>query len=518
MAADRQGALERLAAALGREFEAPVGIFDRVRGEWIGRGEVPEGEWPMVEEARPVVSSAALARGEVMLWSGPVADSVVWLILPLEQGGEEGLTAWVGFTAPGVRHQRPWGTSCPPRALVAWGREVQDRLLLEKPSRPLVPLSAAPMPVVPSSSARGDQLLAARHRLSEDLIWKMRVSDPPEKFQQLAVRSLQEILDVEAVAWVPYSKREPVVVHRIREGIAAEGFRGLLPDSADEPVRRINDPKDERLGGAPGVQRLLAVVAGPEGATGWLVAINPSNSRSFGAEDAELIQPVAALIHAQRTNSRHYGELKDLLFGVIRSLTAAIDAKDPYTRGHSERVGRIAVQLAESLGLPANERGDLYLMGLLHDVGKIGVEDAVLKKNGPLDAQEYSLIQQHVRIGVEILKDLRKLQHLLPGVHYHHENYDGSGYPCGLAGEQIPLPARILAVADAYDAMSSNRPYRDRLSQEEVERNFRRGSGTQWDPQVVEALFRCRQELQRIRQKGLGESVLNVVDETLGRS
>jgi HD-GYP domain-containing protein (c-di-GMP phosphodiesterase class II) len=224
------------------------------------------------------------------------------------------------------------------------------------------------------------------------------------------------------------------------------------------------------------------------------------------------------LVGTQRSNAHLYADLKDLLFGVIRALTSAIDAKDPYTSGHSERVARIAVRLAEQLGMSTNQRSDLYLMGLLHDVGKIGIEDGVLKKSGPLTPEEFRLIQSHVRIGVHILADLKKLQHLLPGVAHHHESIDGTGYPSGLVGESIPLEARILAVADGFDAMSSTRPYRRRLTPLQIDEIFRRGAGHQWDPNVVAALFSCRGDLEMIRQKGLGESLHQVVDETLGRS
>ena len=134
-----------------------------------------------------------------------------------------------------------------------------------------------------------------------------------------------------------------------------------------------------------------------------------------------------------------------------------------------------------------------------------------------LTAEEFRHVQEHVRIGVQILSDLKKLHHVLPGVAHHHESLDGTGYPGGLAGEAIPLPARILAVADAFDAMSSSRPYRRRLGPAQVEAIFRRGAGVQWDPLVVAALLACRAELEQIRQKGLGESLHRVVDETLGR-
>jgi HD-GYP domain-containing protein (c-di-GMP phosphodiesterase class II) len=207
-----------------------------------------------------------------------------------------------------------------------------------------------------------------------------------------------------------------------------------------------------------------------------------------------------------------------LLFGVIRGLTAAIDAKDPYTSGHSERVARIAARLAEGLGLSASERSDLYLTGLLHDVGKIGIDDNVLKKKGPLTPDEYRQIQAHVEIGVTILKDLKKLSHILPGVRHHHEYVNGKGYPDGLTGNEIPFEARILAVADAFDAMSSDRPYRKRLSLGQIDRIFVDGRNSQWDPSVIDAFFACRSEIEAIRQKGLGESLIGAVNVTLRRN
>jgi putative nucleotidyltransferase with HDIG domain len=253
------------------------------------------------------------------------------------------------------------------------------------------------------------------------------------------------------------------------------------------------------------------------GTAGWLVAVNTPEGRPFSSAGIERLHYVASLIETQLANARIYTELKGLLFGVIRALTAAIDAKDAYTSGHSERVARIAVRLAEELAMPAPRRSDLYLAGLLHDVGKIGVGDGVLNKPGPLSEDEFRAIQSHVEIGVNILRDLKKLSHILPGVRHHHESYDGSGYPDHLSGEEIPLEARILAVADSFDAMSSTRPYRRRLSLMQIDEIFRKGRGQQWDPTVVDALFACRADVESIRQKGLGESLIGAVDVALGR-
>src|SRR5262249_37761757 len=156
-----------------------------------------------------------------------------------------------------------------------------------------------------------------------------------------------------------------------------------------------------------------------------------------------------------------------------------------YTFGHSERVARIAVELGDELGLQEEELNDIYLAGLLHDIGKIGVPDAVLTKPGPLDEEETRRLRQHVTIGHQILSDLQPLRNLLPGVLYHHERVDGGGYPEGLAGENIPMLARIIAVADSFDAMSTKRSYRDALQPTEVEAILKKGAGSQWDARVI---------------------------------
>ncbi len=351
--------------------------------------------------------------------------------------------------------------------------------------------------------------------LAERLIRRLRVSDPPDKFQRLAADELRTFLGVEAVAWVPAARREPIVVSGQIDEFKPEQLREYTRDPAGGVW--VSDSSAEITDAGLRHVAVAGVAGEGGGAVGWLFAANPIGEFGFGAE-VEMLSTVAGLIATQRANAQLYADLKELLFGVIRALTSAIDAKDPYTSGHSERVARIAVRLAEELGLASNQRSDLYLMGLLHDVGKIGIQDDVLKKAGKLTPEEYRQIQAHVRIGVHILSDLKKLHHLLPGVAHHHECVDGSGYPSGLSGEEIPLSARILAVADAFDAMSSNRPYRRRVAPDQIDETFRKGAGTQWDPSVVQALFSCRADLERIRQKGLGESLRQAVGGALGRS
>jgi HD-GYP domain-containing protein (c-di-GMP phosphodiesterase class II) len=231
---------------------------------------------------------------------------------------------------------------------------------------------------------------------------------------------------------------------------------------------------------------------------GWLATFNHESGGEFGSSEASLLSSVAAILGIHAGNIELYRRQAEFLSGVVRALTSAIDAKDPYTCGHSDRVARVSVKLADRLGCDAKELETIYLSGLLHDIGKIGIDDIVLRKPGKLSEAEYEHIKLHADIGYKILKDLKQLGQILPAVRHHHEAWDGTGYPHGLAGDQIPLYARIVAVADAFDAMSSDRPYRQGMPDEKLDGIFRAGAGKQWDTKVVEAFFACREEIRRI--------------------
>ena len=184
-----------------------------------------------------------------------------------------------------------------------------------------------------------------------------------------------------------------------------------------------------------------------------------------------------------------YRKLKTSL-DVVQTLAEAIDAKDKYTNGHSGRVAAYAREIAKRAGYSEKEQRDIYMMGLLHDVGKIGVPDAVINKPEKLTDEEFEKIKQHPIIGAKILGNIRDMPSLAEGARWHHERYDGSGYPDGLAGESIPEKARIIAVADAYDAMTSNRSYRERMEQDTVREQLEHGKGTQFDPGFAEIMLR----------------------------
>lgn len=204
--------------------------------------------------------------------------------------------------------------------------------------------------------------------------------------------------------------------------------------------------------------------------------------------DTQLIEACAGFLAAFTENVALYDEQRQLFLGTLGALVAAIDAKDRYTCGHSERVALLSRQIAEAAGLSPLQCEDVRVAGLVHDVGKIGVPEAVLLKPGRLNADEFELIKKHPAIGHHILEGVTQLANVLPGVLHHHERYDGAGYPHGLAGADIPLMARIIAVADTFDAMSSDRSYRARMPREQVLGEIRRGAGSQLDPRLAEIM------------------------------
>jgi putative nucleotidyltransferase with HDIG domain len=227
---------------------------------------------------------------------------------------------------------------------------------------------------------------------------------------------------------------------------------------------------------------------------------NHLTDAEFGTTEANLMNTVAAILGIHSGNVELYRQQSELLAGFVRAFTSAIDAKDPYTCGHSDRVARIAVCLAKELGCDEPMLNTLYLSGMLHDIGKIGINDDVLHKPGKLGVEEFEHIKTHVEIGSRILRDMNNLKDVIPVILHHHESWDGGGYPDNLEAEQIPLAARIVAVADSYDAMSSDRPYREGMSEEKIEQILRNGAGKQWDPQVINAFFRVRDDIRKITQ------------------
>jgi putative nucleotidyltransferase with HDIG domain len=180
---------------------------------------------------------------------------------------------------------------------------------------------------------------------------------------------------------------------------------------------------------------------------------------------------------------------ENLSHEVLLAFSKAVDAKDHYTNGHSERVARYAKEISRRMGKSVKEQDEIYELGLLHDVGKIGVPDSVINKPGRLTDEEYAQIKKHPVMGAEILTTVSEIPKLVTGARWHHERFDGKGYPDGLKGEDIPEEARIIAVADAYDAMTSHRSYRDIIPQDHVKSEIEKGMGTQFDEKFARIML-----------------------------
>jgi HD-GYP domain-containing protein (c-di-GMP phosphodiesterase class II) len=259
----------------------------------------------------------------------------------------------------------------------------------------------------------------------------------------------------------------------------------------------VNHPEPELARQFPKLERFVAAPVGQgDKQFGWLLAINTADGSELGSVEASLMTAVASILATHRTNVELFQDVEDLFLGVVRALSSAIDAKDPYTSGHSERVGQVARRLGQELGLPEPDSNQLYLSGLLHDVGKIGIRDAVITKPARLSDEEYAEIREHPRIGARILEPITFLRDVTPCVRHHHEWYDGSarGYPDRLRGDRIPLGSRIILVADTVEAMTSDRPYRKGLPLETVVQELHKYSGSQFDPVCAVAMLHLLEE------------------------
>jgi len=227
---------------------------------------------------------------------------------------------------------------------------------------------------------------------------------------------------------------------------------------------------------------------------GVLEAINKQGKGEFDKEDLFLLTSLADQVAIALDNSRLYQELEEIFFQTAASLADAIEKRDPYTGGHTKRVTLYSESIAKYLQLKPLERKWLKITSVLHDIGKIGVEDHILKKPERLSLEEFDVIKRHSMMGVEIIEHIRQLRESIPGVKYHHEYVNGKGYPDGLRGEEIPILARIVAVADTYDAMTTDRPYRKAMEEVAAIEELKRCSGTQFDRGVVDAFIQAFQK------------------------
>ena len=301
----------------------------------------------------------------------------------------------------------------------------------------------------------------------------------------------------------PNERRAARLSRTILEKCFQEGQRVLCPDAVLDPQLTVGSSVSE--------QQIRSVMAVPlesqKRVIGALYLDSRQKAHAFGQSDLELLSAIGRQAGVALEQTGLIDDLERLATGSILTLVAAVEAKDAYTRGHSERVAGFAIQIAKQLGVGHRMVERIRLGALLHDVGKIGVPDAVLKKPGALTEEEMDQIREHPAIGERIVRqiDHPRLELAQQIARWHHERPDGRGYPDGLAGDAMPQPARIVGAADAFDAMRSPRPYREALSDQKIRHAFTENRGAQFDPAAADALLELwdRGQLEQPAEVGI---------------
>lgn len=332
--------------------------------------------------------------------------------------------------------------------------------------------------------------------LTHRLAGRMRKLHEPERFLQ---DSIDGIMDVTSFGWVaiylnaqPWtgSTNEPMLLctgafPAYMAGVQDLLDSGTLGQNDTDESEIISDARVEQLTGEQDQLIVLPIYRGEQIVGALLAGGKHGDDPQVSTYDTRIIDTVGSFARSYYEIVCLLHEQQEMFLGSLRAITAALDAKDSYTQGHSERVAYLAAELARAVGLDEEEIERIHIAGLMHDVGKIGVPEAVLCKPGKLTDEEFDAIKQHPRIGYDILAGIPQLADILPGVLWHHERADGRGYPDGLASKDTPLIARILAIADTFDAMSSNRSYRSALTREKVLAEISRVGGSQLDTELA---------------------------------
>ncbi len=332
------------------------------------------------------------------------------------------------------------------------------------------------------------------YKLGRSMNWLTK----PREFVQTTCNMLEGMLEFRWIAAMydtPYdqtARRSTILSHGSSLPCPRADFEqlteALLDGVHEDHWRTVHEPDGSLLARLVGSQVIAEPVMAGGHVTGLLMAGNKvSDDPEVTSIETQLLDATADYLGAFLHNVTLYDEQRDMFLGTVSALSAAIDAKDRYTRGHSERVAWLAGRLAIATGMNEEQAERVRIAGIVHDVGKIGVPEVVLQKPGKLTDKEFDLIKQHPVIGHTILKDIAPLHDVLPGVLYHHERWQGGGYPEGIAGEQIPWLGRLLAVADTFDAMSSARSYRPAIARDQVLSEIAACAGTQFDPDFAEA-------------------------------
>ncbi len=506
------------------EIEDPSGLVARMRLEWsiysfegnfLGQSPREFPDW-MTDRLRGVLAS--IREPQVI----EITENFAFVVAPV--------TASDGTSGIGVAYLPASHNHCPAELIMAagelgWGQgELNEwfrntpvceadilRNLLQGPvtvsSNDLIEKHQIEIEKLACELEQTYEEISLLHNLNQHML----LSRSPRELGELCLDRLMDVIPAEGVAiWMESDSDDSSLQTRGDFPLDEEQFARLIARFDDHDWARpfVKNKIAGSLLGAdfPGLNNvIISTIAVGKSRYGWICCCN-STAGEFGSVQVRLLSSVASVLSAHSCNVDLYNQHQQLVISFVSSLVRSLDAKDPYTRGHSERVALIARRLGEEMNLPADDLKDIYLSGLVHDIGKIGVDDAILRKPGRLTEEEMSHIQRHPEIGFNILSGLKNLKSILPGVRFHHESYNGKGYPVGLKGESIPLMARIIAVADSFDAMGSDRPYRQGMPISKVSEILERGAGDQWDPQVISAFFSAREDIEKICEEHSGEA------------
>jgi putative nucleotidyltransferase with HDIG domain len=520
--ASNAGGLRSAAERLEAAFGSPFALVDARAGELVGgaMGRLP---WDLPSRMEVLAEAAGRRRPEIVENESPL----VMLAIPLaglERGGS--LVAVGVFTTTRVDCEaeiaaaaRVFGVDA--ASAFAWAKQAEPW-----PTRHLLRLAEATI----ENLVQGSRLEYLQQEINEAvahardtyaelgllhrLTRRLTLSQDDGQLWRRSVQWLAESVPATCLAIVP---RSAVDAEHAGGAGATEVIYGQCPvrprdlaeiiarlgAAAHRPLLLSRHHTSAVTWGFPTVRELACTpILDGSAIEGWLLAVNHTGGDAgglceFGSAEVRLLESVSTILGVHRSNTGLFHRQADLFSAAVRALTSAIDAKDQYTHGHSERVARVSVCLAEQLRLAKGDVNTIYLGGLLHDIGKIGVDDQVLNKPGQLTPEEFAQIKQHPQLGYDILCGMKQLDRILPIVLHHHEAWDGSGYPHGLEREETPLLARVAAVADAFDAMSSDRPYRLGMPDAKIDAIFREGAGRQWDPTVVDAFFSVRDQVSQ---------------------
>ncbi|MBI5936148.1 MAG: GAF domain-containing protein [Chloroflexi bacterium] len=305
-----------------------------------------------------------------------------------------------------------------------------------------------------------------------------------EKRKQLVLRAV-EGFPSDLVGKFTYQSGEGLTGWVFRKGKTAN-----VPNLASDPNWNHEPHYESALPSKEAKNALVVPLTAGTKTLGVLGIVNKIGADAFSERDLSLVDALAGEVALAIENACLYEDMCALSVETVRSLAVAIDARDPYTRGHSEGVVQFSLCLTRKLGWSKPDLELLEFAALLHDVGKLAVPDYILRKTEPLNDEEWAIIHKHPAQSALIVKPVKSLKRILPWINHHHECWDGSGYPDGLKGKAIPLAARVIAIADAYDAMTTNRPYRQALPSDQACQELKRGAGTQFDPTLVDIFLK----------------------------